>query len=143
MKRHAAAQEKEKQKKQFTEMSWVEVSSQSHFPLANLPYGVFSTAADPAHRIGVAIGDQILDLSRIRHLFDGPRLKQHQAVFAAPTLNELMGLPRACWQEARATLSSLLAADNPTIRDDPKLRAEALVPQAEATMHLPAKIGDY
>jgi len=124
-------------------MSWVHVSSQSHFPLENLPYGVFSTPGNPNHRIGVAIGDQILDLSKIRSLFDGPALKQNQDVFAASTLNGLMSLPRACWKEARATLSSLLAANNPTIRDNQQLRAEALVPQAEATMHLPAKIGDY
>ena len=40
-------------------MSWVPVSPASHFPLQNLPYGVFSTASQPEHRIGVAIGDQV------------------------------------------------------------------------------------
>ena len=39
-------------------MSWVVVPPSSDFPLANLPYGVFSTADQPAHRIGVAIGEQ-------------------------------------------------------------------------------------
>merc|ERR1712117_741977 len=38
---------------------------------------------------------------------------------------------------------SLLSRDNATIRDDPGLRAAALVPQSAATMHLPATIGDY
>merc|ERR1712117_291573 len=38
---------------------------------------------------------------------------------------------------------SLLSRDNATIRDDPGLRAAALVPQSAAVMHLPADIGDY
>lgn len=36
----------------------------------------------PTHRIGVAIGDQILDLKQIAHLFCGPNLKHKQHVFA-------------------------------------------------------------
>ena len=39
--------------------SWISVAPESHFPLQNLPYGVFSTASQPQHRIGVAIGDQV------------------------------------------------------------------------------------
>jgi hypothetical protein len=59
--------------------SFVKVSSQSHFPLQNLPYGVFSTAKDPAPRIGVAIGDQILDLRVVSKagLFNGPLLQKN------------------------------------------------------------------
>ena len=59
-------------------MSWVNVPAESNFPLENLPYGVFSTASEPQHRIGVAIGNHILDLSKIAHLFDGPLLSEHQ-----------------------------------------------------------------
>src|SRR3954465_40930 len=43
--------------------SFVEVAADSHFPIQNLPFGVFSTDADPAPRVGVAIGDQIVDLA--------------------------------------------------------------------------------
>ena len=42
--------------------TWVDVAAESHFPLQNLPYGVFSTEADEKARIGVAIGAEILDL---------------------------------------------------------------------------------
>jgi fumarylacetoacetase len=59
-------------------MSWVNVSADSDFPIQNLPYGVFSTKGNPSHRIGVAIGDQILDLSLVAHLFTGPLLASHQ-----------------------------------------------------------------
>ena len=39
--------------------SWISVTPDCHFPIQNLPYGVFSTASQPQHRIGVAIGDQV------------------------------------------------------------------------------------
>lgn len=124
-------------------MSFIEVSPDSDFPLQNLPYGVFSTADNPTHRIGVAIGNQVLDLSVIRHLFTGPILQSQQDVFAENTLNSFMGLGRAAWQEARATLQRLLSAQEPLLSNNKDLRARAFVPQSDAIMHLPAKIGDY
>lgn len=38
-------------------------------------------ALQPRHRLGVAIGDQILDLSVVKHLFNGPALAKHQHIF--------------------------------------------------------------
>ncbi|XP_037796007.1 fumarylacetoacetase-like [Penaeus monodon] len=123
--------------------SFVEIPSDSHFPLQNLPYGIYSTADNETPRIGVAIGDLILDLSVISHLFCGPVLAGHQHVFKEPTLNAFMGLGLAAWKEARATLQTLLSEENPTLKDDCALRAKAFVPQNAAQMHLPATIGDY
>ena len=80
---------------------FVEGSETTDFPIQNLPYGVFSTPTDPTHRIGVAIGDSVLDLSKISHLFSGPVLSKSQAVFASSVLNEFMGLGREAWTEAR------------------------------------------
>jgi len=125
-------------------MSWVQYSKDSQFPIQNLPYGVFSTADQPEHRIGVAIGDKVLDLSKISDLFDGPLLKNNQSVFRDATLNRLMGLSSSHWAEARATLTSLLSPSCATLAASPLVvSGRALVPQAEATMHLPATIGDY
>ena len=45
-------------------------------------------------------------------------------MFRATTLNGLMGLTKAHWAEARATITSLLSAGNPTIRDDENLILE-------------------
>ncbi|XP_019359642.1 PREDICTED: fumarylacetoacetase [Gavialis gangeticus] len=124
-------------------MSFIQVEQNSDFPLQNLPYGIFSTRDKPRHRIGVAIGDQILDLSAVKHLFTGPVLSKHQNVFDQPTLNDFMGLGHEAWKEARAFLQKLLSAREPTLRDDSELRKRAFVPQASAIMHLPAEIGDY
>jgi fumarylacetoacetase len=114
-----------------------------HFPIQNLPYGVFSTAANPAPRAGVAIGDQILDLSvlAVEGHFSG--IKDNGGFFSEPNLNTFMGLGKPAWDSVRATVASLLSAENATLRDNADLRAKALVPMAEATMHMPAKIGDY
>ena len=62
-------------------MSFIPVATLSDFTLDNLPYGVFSTENDPKHRIGVAIGDFILDLSKINHLFKGPYMSSHQVIY--------------------------------------------------------------
>ncbi|XP_033725969.1 fumarylacetoacetase-like [Pecten maximus] len=124
-------------------MSFVSVSPDSDFPIQNLPYGIFSTPSNLTHRIGVAIGDQILDLSVVKNLFDGPALRNQQSVFDETTLNAFMSLGRSAWKEARATLQKLLSADEPILRDNSSLRDRAFVPQNSAQMHLPAKIGDY
>jgi len=124
-------------------MSFIEVPQGSDFPLENLPYGVFSTSSNPKKRIGVAIGEEILDLSAVKHLFDGPELRNHQDVFGKESLNGFMGLPRSAWIEARTTLQKLLSKDNGTLRDNQELRNKAFVKQRDATMHLPAEIGDY
>ncbi|XP_060075134.1 fumarylacetoacetase-like [Ylistrum balloti] len=124
-------------------MSYIPVSPDSDFPIQNIPYGVFSTPDNPTPRLGVAIGDQILDLSVIRHLFDGPILQSQQSVFSESTLNAFMSLGRPAWKEARETLQKLLSADEPILRDNSSLRDRAFVPQHSARMHLPARIGDY
>ncbi|XP_029430441.1 fumarylacetoacetase isoform X3 [Rhinatrema bivittatum] len=124
-------------------MSFIPVAESCDFPLQNLPYGIFSTEAEPRNRIGVAIGDYILDVGAIKHLFQGPILSQHQQVFDEPTLNKFMGLGHKAWKEARECLQDLLSARNPTLRDNKELRERVLVLQVLATMHLPADIGDY
>ncbi|XP_073425119.1 fumarylacetoacetase isoform X1 [Dendrobates tinctorius] len=124
-------------------MSFIPVDPDSDFPIQNLPYGIFSTEDELRHRIGVAIGNQILDLSVIKHLFNGPFLSEHQNVFFEATLNSFMALGRSAWREARQTIQQLLSAREPTLRDSKELRARAFVPQSLAKLHLPANIGDY
>src|SRR5258705_11288303 len=127
--------------------SFIEVKPDSHFPIQNLPYGVFSLrsgleANNP--RVGVAIGDMVLDLSVIEDsgLFNGRQLRGRK-LFSRQSLNMFMALGRPAWTEARATIQDLLSGDNPTLRDNDALRGFALVPMSEVQMHLPAEIGDY
>src|SRR5690349_19065598 len=123
--------------------SFVEVAADSHFPIQNLPYGVFSTGADPAPRVGVAIGDRILDLAVLEEtglLTVGPAGNR---VFNRSSLNGFIALGRAVWQETRASISELLRHDDPRLRDDGGLRARALIPMAGARLHLPVEVGGY
>ncbi len=126
--------------------SFLDVSPESHFSIHNLPYGVFSRPDQDGPRVGVALGDRVVDLAVLqrRGLFDAvPEVGEADA-FAQPALNAFMALGRPVWQAVRARLQALLRADgDPALRTDAALRAEALVPQADVTMHLPAAIGDY
>ena len=124
-------------------MSFISVSPESHFPIQNLPYGIFSTSGDSAHRVGVAIGDYVLDLKAIKHLFNGPVMKSQQNVFEETTLNKFMSLGHAAWHETREALQSILSKDQGVLRDNAELQAKCLIPQNEVIMHLPADIGDY
>lgn len=124
-------------------MSFVEVTPESHFPIQNLPYGIFSTIDNATHRIGVAIGEYVLDLSQVKHLFDGPVMSNNQHVLAEVELNSFMGLGRPAWQETRTTLELILSKDCPILKDDAALKASALIRRADVQMHLPARIGDY
>ncbi|KPJ14156.1 Fumarylacetoacetase [Papilio machaon] len=72
--------------------------------------------------IGVAIGEWILDLNAISHLFNGPLLKDKQHVFKEEKLNSFMGLTKPHWLEARSTIQSLLDVSNSTLQNDTNLR---------------------
>ena len=124
--------------------SFVPVAPDSHFPIQNLPYGVFQRRGTAGPCVGLAIGEHVLDLTLLeRHgLFNGPLLRNHR-VFATGKLNALMALGRPAWAEARARVSRLLRDDEPTLRDDASLRGRALVPQRDVEMLLPADVGDY
>ena len=125
--------------------SFLEVAPDSHFPIQNLPFGVFSPAAGGASRVGVAIGGHILDLAALerRGFFRHVPGFGEDAVFDQPALNRFLALGQSAWTRVRGIVSGLLAADAPTLRDDTTLRAEALTPQTSARMHLPARVGDY
>ena len=123
--------------------SWVPYPEDSDFPLENLPYGIFQpTAADPA-RVGVAIGDQILDLSVVHVAGMFAALGSWTSCFAQDTLNEFMAMGPANWKAARTAITILLSEDEATLRDNAAVRARAIVPQSTAIMRMPAQIGDY
>ncbi|KRR20541.1 fumarylacetoacetase [Bradyrhizobium lablabi] len=121
--------------------SFIDVAPDSHFPIQNLPYGVFSAKDGLAPRIGVAIGDYVLDLWQLAQdcRFD----LVEPAVFAASQLNPFMALGPKVWSSTRARISELLRHDNPELRDNEKLRKRALVPIADVTLHLPFAVSGY
>lgn len=123
--------------------SWVESANTdgADFPVQNLPFGVFLRDGTP--RIGVAIGDRILDLVAVRDrgYFEGlaPSIA---TTLGEPTLNALFALGRSALCALRGRLSTLLRAD--TAEGARAQRDTALLlPREGATMLLPTTIGDY
>ncbi len=120
--------------------SWVESAQTAgtDFPIQNLPFGVFRHPdRDEIPRVGVAIGDQVLDLAAARHaeLLGGPVACAAEAC-DTPSLNALMSLGRDDWRALRLAISRLLRTGSPR-RDD------LLVSMRAAEMQVPADIGDY
>jgi fumarylacetoacetase len=124
--------------------SFVDVAPDSHFPIQNLPFGVFKPGVNAAGRVGVAIGEFVLDLSSLEDAghFQAAEFG-NQGMFGQPVLNTFLALGRPAWRKAREIIQHLLDAENPTLRDDAGLRARALLPQNQVVMQLPADIGDY
>ncbi|WGS21053.1 MULTISPECIES: fumarylacetoacetase [unclassified Bradyrhizobium] len=120
--------------------SFIDVAPTSDFPIQNLPYGVFS-ANGLAPRVGVAIGDYVLDLWELEQdsrLDVGPL-----GVFSQPSLNAFMALGPKVWSATRARISELLRSDHPELRDNRELRARALVPMADVKLHMPFAVSGY
>lgn len=122
--------------------SWVESANQTDtdFPIQNLPFGVFRQQGhtDPP-RIGVAIGDQILDLTACHTIGLLQELPEPlQFACTAANLNSLMAMGRTASLQLRQHLNQLLQAES---AHPPA--SEILVPMSDAQMLLPAAIGDY
>merc|ERR1719272_2824817 len=124
--------------------SWVEHSEDNHFPIQNIPFGVISTKDNAEPRCATRIGDFALDLSKIATRFptDGDFTAPDAQIFSKETLNGFMALGRPAWKSCRATLQSLLGAENAALKGDAEFSA-ALIPVSECTMHCPSQIGDY
>lgn len=116
----------------------------SHFPIQNLPYGVFRPKTGGAPRIGVAIGDHVVDLCAVERagLLDAALLRA-AGVFLEKDLNAFLAAGRPIWTRARQAISRLLSAEEPALRDNTALRKQAILLQSEVEMLLPVRIGDY
>jgi fumarylacetoacetase len=122
--------------------SWVASANRpgGAFPIQNLPFGVYAGPLGPT--VGIAIGDQILDLRRCAGLLASLPAATREAC-AAPTLNPLMALGPQSWSALRARLSDLLRADGPDASEYQRVLAPDLLSMAGTTMLKPAIIGNY
>ena len=126
--------------------SWVASANtgSTDFPLQNLPYGRFRRAGAAGvgepWRIGIAIGDQILDLAAARGCTDWPAaLAAPLDALAAGNLNTVMAAPKAVRVALRQAFWAALRAGSPQAT----ALFACLVAQAEAEMALPCAITDY
>lgn len=121
-------------------VTWIEEANEkeAEFPIANLPYCVFSTN-DQSQRIGIRIGDSLVDLKRLA----SAKLLPFHAELSQPVLNGVMGLSKSDRVQLRNQIEGLLEDKSGKLRDNNELRAEAVFCVSEVYFHLPAMIGDY
>ncbi|MEO8168328.1 MAG: fumarylacetoacetase [bacterium] len=121
--------------------SWIESANipGNDFPVQNLPFGVFKKPASGFHHVGVAIGDQILDITEARNegFFSGIAGEAAEAC-ADGTLNQFLSLGRGHWSALRKRLSEMLSDQK-----EKSTVSRCLVPMNDVEMQLPVAIGDY
>ncbi len=122
--------------------SFIEVAPESDFSIHNLPYGIFTPKGSDKPRVGVAIGEYVLDLSVLN---EAGLLSVDSSVdvFQQSSLNALINLGRDACAGIRRQLQLLLSDGNPQLRDDAKMREMALIAQDRVTMLLPLEIPGY
>ncbi|NDW02246.1 fumarylacetoacetase [Salipiger sp. PrR002] len=99
------------------------------FPLNNLPYGVFD--AGQGARMGVAIGDFVLDVGAVDHGLD-------PALFSAPSWNAVMAAGPQVWAALRARLMELLGDEAHRTAVEPHL-----VPLESVALRMPFTVSEY
>jgi fumarylacetoacetase len=122
--------------------TWLDVPADHPFGLHHLPYGVFSSPDAPEPRVGVRIGDHVLDAGAVvaigrdtGQVGDGPDLA---AAWQTPSLNAFLALGRPAWTVAREWLTEILTDDVHRAGVEPHLYAAA-----DVTLHLPVEVADY
>jgi fumarylacetoacetase len=122
--------------------TWLDVPADHPFGIHTLPYGVFSTTDDPTRRVGVRIGDTVLDAGAVAAIGrdaglvgDGPDLA---TAWLTPSLNAFLALGRPAWTVARRWLTEILTDDVHRDGVSPHLH-----PVADVALHLPVEVADY
>lgn len=122
--------------------SWIEIPYRSDFPIQNLPFGIFRTAARTP-RVGVAIGDFILDLSIIAHAGLLERTGLDKLVLEHDTLNDFIAMGKLITNAIRERVSELLTTGNTELSDNADLKEQALVKRRDAFMLMPVYVPNY
>ncbi|MBS1551446.1 MAG: fumarylacetoacetase [Bacteroidetes bacterium] len=123
---------------------FIKTEKDSHFPLQNLPYGIFKTSDNPNPRAGTAIGKFILDLSVLESEgFFSDVFKDRKKIFSNSYLNLFMSLGSDVRKRIRKILQHILSIDNPALKDNDSLRKQCLIDSGRCEMCMPVNVGDY
>lgn len=122
--------------------TWLDLPTGSRFGLAALPYGVFSSHgtgsagsdSERPRRIGIAVGDDVLDLAAVAAAVGAP----FAPLVSGPVLNPLLAAGPTTWRRVRAAVRAWLT--DPAFADAVRPH---LHPRAGVVLHLPFDVGDY
>ena len=118
--------------------TWIEIPKNSDFSIYNLPFGIFSTNKN-SKRVGVAIGNNIIDLLACNELDIFKDLKINNNVFENNFLNDFINLGKNTTNKVREIIQQQLTDESSKI----KMSSVVIIPMNEAEMHLPVRVGDY
>ena len=122
--------------------SFIAVAADSDFPIQNLPYGIFSQHPQGIRRVGVALGEWVVDLAALEaHGF--LEIQHGERYFNQATLNKFIESGKEHWAKVRTELQALLSTKDSRLRDNQALRDQVFFKQAEVTLHLPVHIPGY
>jgi fumarylacetoacetase len=126
--------------------SWLSIPASSPFSLANIPFGIISTASNKSHRPAVAIGDYCLDLKEFAANGGFKDVQVDTTVFSSPTLNAFAALGRPVHRTVRNHLQEVFAEQTKypqLLKENDSLRKSSILSRSDVHMHLPMQIGDY
>tara|TARA_B110000971_G_scaffold116243_1_gene119138 strand:+ start:4468 stop:5703 length:1236 start_codon:yes stop_codon:yes gene_type:complete len=118
--------------------SWIKVDKNSDFSIYNLPFGIFSES-DQIKRVGIAIGDHVIDLYAAYELGVFKDLNFDISVLESDYLNDFIALGKPVTVKVRADIQFELCNENSVLKSHPSV----FIKQSVVTMHLPVKVGDY
>lgn len=129
--------------------SWFSIPQESHFSLANLPFGIITTPRSNTPHPAIAVGEKALDLAVFAAsggFLELPSVHPHLHVFSQSTLNDFAALGRNVHRQVRQYIQEILAENTPfprLLKDNEGLRARCFFDLTEVTNYLPLRIGDY
>jgi len=117
---------------------WIPLPQGTDFSIHNLPFGIFSVGNNP-RRVGIAIGDKIVDMAVVAALGYFEPLEISESVFMQGSLNRFIGLGKKLTNRVRLQVQDWLCDPASPLKEHDYI----LVDQDEASIHLPLQIGDY
>ncbi len=133
-----------------TNNSWLVIPKESHFSLANIPFGIITTPYLVEKHAAVAVGDYVLDLCDFSRYEGFNELQNfpsaHAATFSQPTLNDFAALGQGVHAKVRKYLQNVFTKETPfpnVLRDNIEAQRATLFRKDQVTVHLPMNIGGY
>ena len=117
---------------------WINIDKNSDFSIHNLPFGIFSVD-NSEKKIGIAIGDLIIDLSQLSALGLFKTIDFDYQVLKSNYLNDFISLGKEITVELRHLIQKELCNEKSILKNN----LQVFINKKDAKMHLPVKVGDY
>ncbi len=112
-------------------------------PIQNLPFGIFSSTRNDTKRVGVALGDKVVDVAQLEALGYLDTLDFEPSDFKSEFLNAMMLRGKLAVRNLRNRIAELFEINNKTLQDNVE-HFNLIVREAiECQLHLPIRVGDY